>query len=418
MGLDYSAPSRTLLKFTSLAIKPVEVWTLVRPRVLRRTANSSSEITKECGAISSGTKPCISLEKTSPGFALGRWQGATFFLPNFQKLLQICAIRHFRVPQCPLRGDPNQANIEHHGRPGFLGSRFRFGITRRDSYVSAAAERLAAVVLAVGFDPGSEREGSDRTFRPPPGQDELIAKIAALNKHTIVVITSGGAVHMNSWLKRVPGVLEAWYSGQEGGTALAQVLFGDADPSGRLPVSFEWSWVDNPLHDSYYAAPGSDRVVYSEGVFVGYRRYQRSGVKPLFPFAYGLSYTTFHCDNLSIRHVADSAATVGTSGSDLAYEVSWNVTNTGSRSGSDVSEVYVREVHPTVPRPTEELKGFVRLDLRPGDTQRVNILLNWRAFAYFDATSHTWRADPGDFTIMVGHSADQLDLRGTVSLPR
>jgi beta-glucosidase len=267
-----------------------------------------------------------------------------------------------------LNAGPHKVTIEHRGRPGFLGARFRFGIAPQDSYVSPAAEKIAAsadaVVIAVGFNPDSESEGADRTFRLPPGQDELIAKIAAINKRTIIVITSGGAVDMTEWIDRVPGVLQTWYSGQEGGTALAQILFGDADPSGRLPVTFERRWEDNPVHDSYYSEPGSNRVAYSEGVFVGYRGYQRSGVKVLFPFGYGLSYTNFRYRNLSIQHVTGSATAQGAGGSAPTYEVSWDITNTGRRLGSDVSEVYIGEVHPDVPRPAEELKGFVRVDLR------------------------------------------------------
>ena len=318
-----------------------------------------------------------------------------------------------------LNTGPHKVIVEHRGRPGFLGDRLRFGIARQDSYVSPAAEKIAAsadaVVVAVGFNRESESEGSDRTFRLPPGQEELIAKIAAINKRTIIVITSGGAVDMTQWIDRVPGVLQAWYSGQEGGTALTQILFGDADPSGRLPVTFERRWEDNPVHDSYYSESGSNRVAYSEGVFVGYRGYQRRGVKVLFPFGYGLSYTTFRYHNLSIRPVTGSAAAQGAGGSDPTYEVSWDITNTGRRSGSDVSEVYVGEVHPDVPRPTEELKGFVRVDLRAGQTQRVKVLLGSRAFSYFDTASREWRVGPGDFTVFVGHSVDQIELKGTVS---
>jgi beta-glucosidase len=311
-----------------------------------------------------------------------------------------------------LNAGPHKVIVEHRGRPGFLGARLRFGIVRQGSYVSPAAEKIAAsadaVVIAVGFNPESESEGADRTFRLPPGQDELIAKIAAINKHTIVVITSGGAVDMTQWIDRVPGVLQAWYSGQEGGNALAQILFGDADPSGRLPVTFERRWEDSPVHDSYYSEAGSNRVAYSEGVFVGYRGYQRSRVKVLFPFGYGLSYTTFGYSNLSIQPVTGSAH---------SYEVSWDITNTGRRSGSDVSEVYVGEVHPDVPRPAEELKGFVRVDLRSGQTKRAKVLLDSRAFSHFETSSREWRVGPGDFTVFVGHSADQIELKGTVSSP-
>ena len=310
-----------------------------------------------------------------------------------------------------LNAGPHKVFIEHRGRPGFLGARFRFGIARQDGYVNAAAEKIAAsadaVVLAVGFNPETESEGADRTFRLPPGQDELITKIAAINKRTIIVITSGGAVDMTQWIDHVPGVLQAWYSGQEGGTALAQILFGDADPSGRLPVTLERRWEDNPVHESYYSEPGSNRVPYSEGIFVGYRGYQRSGVKVLFPFGYGLSYTTFRYSNLSIQPVTGASPT---------YEVSWDISNTGRRTGSDVSEVYVGEIHPDVPRPAEELKRFVRANLRAGQTQRVQVLLDSRAFSYFDTASHEWRAGPGDFTVFVGHSIEQIELKRTVSI--
>ncbi len=319
-----------------------------------------------------------------------------------------------------LDAGPHKVVVEHHGRPGFLGMRFQFGIVAQSEYVDPAAEKLAAqadaVVLAVGFDPQSESEGSDRTFHLPPGQVQLIEKITSINPHAIVVITSGGGVDMNGWLDRAPAVLESWYSGQEGGTALAQILFGDADPSGRLPVTFERRWADNPVHDSYYPEPGSDRVVYKEGVFVGYRGYERSGIKPLFPFGYGLSYTTFRYGKLVIRR-ATGATHAGDPPSGFHYEVSWDVTNTGKRGGADVSEVYVGELHPRVPRPARELKAFARVYLRPGETRRVKIDLGRRAFAYYDVGAHEWRVDPGEFGIYVGSSVEQLPLRGAVTIP-
>lgn len=318
-----------------------------------------------------------------------------------------------------LRAGPHKVVLEHHGRPGFLGAKFRFGIVRRGDYVDPAAEKIAAsadaVVLAVGFDPESESEGSDRSFRLPPGQDELIQKIAAANKRTIVVVTSGGGVDMNDWIDRVPALLEAWYPGQEGGAALAQILVGDVDPSGRLPVTFERRWEDNPVHDSYYPEPGSTRVVYKEGVFVGYRGYERSGIKPLFPFGYGLSYTTFQYRNLSIRPIA-AAGTPGSAGSGLHYAVSCDVTNTGKRDGADVAEVYVGELHPPLPRPAKELKGFARVTLHPGETKRVNVGLDARAFSYYDVSARQWRVDPGDFTVFVGSSVDRIQLQGAISL--
>jgi beta-glucosidase len=310
--------------------------------------------------------------------------------------------------------------VEQHGRPGFLGRRFRFGIVRQGSYLNAAAEKLAAsvdaVVVAVGFNPESESEGADRTFGLPPGQDELIRKMASLNQQTIVVITSGGGVDMRGWIDRVPALLEAWYPGQEGGTALAQILFGQANPSGHLPVTFERQWEDNPVHDSYYPSPGTEQVAYKEGVFVGYRGYLHNGTKPLYPFGYGLSYTTFQYQNLSVRAVSSEKSGDRSTRPGLAYEVSFDVTNTGHRQGADVPQVYVGAAQPKVPRPEKELKGFERINLGPGETERVRILLDSRAFSYYDTGAHSWRVDPGAFTISVGRSVDQIQLQTTVSL--
>jgi len=318
-----------------------------------------------------------------------------------------------------LTAGPHKIILEHHGRPGFLGSRFRFGIVRPGSYVDPASEKIAAsadaVVLAVGFDPDSESEGSDRTFRLPPGQDELIQKIAAINKHVILVITSGGSVNMNDWVDRVPGILEDWYPGQEGGTALAQIVFGDVNPSGRLPVSFERQWEDNPVHNSYYPESGTKQVVYKEGIFVGYRGYEHNGIKPLFPFGYGLSYTTFRYRNLSIHPVDRATTKAGTPSQNALYEVSCDVTNTGSRDGADIAEVYVGESNPSVPRPPKELKGFARVSLHPGETQHVSVPLNARAFSYFDTVAHEWRVNPGEFTVFVGRSVEQIELKGAVT---
>src|SRR5207248_2469588 len=179
-----------------------------------------------------------------------------------------------------------------------------------------------------------ESEGADRTFRLPPGQERLIQDIAAANRNTIVVITSGGSVDMTSWLDRVPVVIETWYPGQEGGTALAEILNGEVNPSGRLPVSFERRWEDNPVHDSYYPQAGTNRVVYKEGVFVGYRGYEHNNVKPLFPFGFGLSYTTFGYSNLAVA-----------AGDTATFNVTFDVSNTGAREGSEIAQVYVADSH-------------------------------------------------------------------------
>jgi beta-glucosidase len=310
-----------------------------------------------------------------------------------------------------LTAAPHKIVLEQRGRSGWLGGEFRLGIVARGDYVEAEAKQLAAsadvVVVAAGFDPESESEGSDRTFGLPPGQDELIQAMAAANKNTIVVVTSGGGVDMRAWLDRVPALIEAWYPGQEGGTALAEILFGDVDPSGRLPITFDHSWEESPVHDSYYPAEGTTRVAYSEGVFSGYRGYDHAGRKPLFPFGYGLSYTTFSFSHLA---VTPSSSTDG------HCEVSFDVTNTGAREGAEVAEVYVGDTHASVPRPPKQLEGFAKVDLQPNETRRVTVSLNRRSLSYYDVAGKTWRADPGEFQVLVGSSSDQIELRGAFTL--
>ena len=302
--------------------------------------------------------------------------------------------------------------LEQHGR-----SSLRMGIVARDGVVDQQAKLLAAkagvVVVALGFDPEIEREGGDRTFRLPPGQEQLIKEMQAANKKLVVVITSGGAVDMSSWLDGVPTVLQAWYPGQEGGTALAEILFGDVNPSGRLPVSFERRWEDNPVHDSYYPQDGTKRVMFKEGIFVGYRGYERGGKKPLFPFGYGLSYTSFTYSNLAIVPAVAKSA----SKSVWAALVSFDVTNTGKREGAEVAQVYIADKHSPVERPAKELKGFVKINLEAGEKRRIQVMLGQKDLSYYDVNSQRWSATPGRFAVLVGSSSENIQLQGSLMLP-
>ena len=309
-----------------------------------------------------------------------------------------------------LTQSPHQVELDYYAKSGWGKTTANLGIIRPEALVSAEAKALAAradaVVVAPGFDTASEGESGDRTFRLPRGQDELINQIAAVNKKTIVVMTSGGGVDMTAWIDHVPALLEAWYPGQEGGGAVAQLLFGEADPSGRLPISIERRWEDNATYSSYYPKAGSRKVEYIEGVFVGYRHFDKSTVKPLFPFGYGLSYTSFAYKNLTI-----SAPTP-----DQQVSVAFDITNTGTRAGADVAEVYVGNRHAPVPRPVKELKGFKRVNLNPGETRNVTVTLDRRAFSYYDVKSHAWTVAPGDFDLFVARSAADIELTGKVSL--
>jgi beta-glucosidase len=289
-----------------------------------------------------------------------------------------------------------------------------FGVTSAEAFIGrdtkALAARADAVILCVGFDLTTEGEGSDRTFQLPGGQDELIRQISGVNKNTIVVLTAGGNVDMTQWIDNVPALLHAWYPGQEGGTALAQILFGDYSPSGKLPTSFERRWEDNPTFHSYYPEKGGHKVAYSEGVFLGYRHYDRSTTKPRFAFGYGLSYSTFEYSKLSVTPQKGNL--------NEPITVSFDVKNTGHREAAEVAELYVGDTHASVPRPAKELKGFVKVSLTPGEIKRVTLTLDRRAFSFYDVTKKDWSAEPGDFTILVGGSSDSIQLQGKFTLTR
>jgi beta-glucosidase len=330
-----------------------------------------------------------------------------------------------RIPKAALRqvhlslsAQPHELVLEQSlGREGRLPT-FRGGIVRDDDVVDPVAKALAAkadvVVVAVGFDSEIELESADREFALPPGQDRLIRELAKVNPRVVVVLTSGGSVDVSGWRSSVPALIAAWYPGQEGGAALADVLLGKATPSGRLPISWERAAEQNPTHDSYYyndpAHP--DRIVYREGVFAGYRGYQQRGTAVAYPFGFGLSYTTFRYSNLAI------AAAPTTAGPRAPlYDVSFDLTNTGRRPGADVAQLYVTPAPSKVPRPKRELKGFARVELAPGETRRVKIALPARAFAYYDVSAKRWQADAGKYGIELARSAEDTQAKGEVVLP-
>ncbi|MGA9670470.1 MAG: glycoside hydrolase family 3 C-terminal domain-containing protein [Terracidiphilus sp.] len=326
-------------------------------------------------------------------------------------------IDHTEIPKSalaqttvPLTPGPHKVVLEELSKPQFGEAAIKIGIVHEGGFVQQSAIDIAkkadAVIVCVGYNADIETEGADREFELPPGQAELIEKIAAANPNTIVTVTSGGSVDASPWVDKVAGLMQNWYAGQEGGTALAEVVFGDVDPSGRLPISWERSLKDNPSYAWYYPTPGTLKIPYKDDVFVGYRGYEHSGVKPLFPFGFGLSYTSFKYAGLEI-HPGTSNGT---------YEVGFDVTNTGTKAGADVAQVYVSEDHPQVPRPPQELKGFSRVELEPGQTQHVTVPLSARCFTWFDEKASAWHADAGTFTVHVSRSSADPQLQGTIKL--
>jgi len=287
------------------------------------------------------------------------------------------------------------------------------GLAPMDALVNEQAKLLAkmadVVVVAVGFDSRTEREGMDRTFGLPLGQEELLLAMAAANPRTVVVVNAGGAVDARRWQSHVPALVHDFYPGQEGGEALAELLFGDANFGGKLPFTFDRSWEESPVHDSYYADK-EKRVVYREGLFNGYRYYTSAGKKALFPFGFGLSYTTFSFSDLKLNSMRVKAGD--------SVTVTFRVTNTGSRAGAEVAEVYLEDPSATVKRPVRELKGFARVMLKPGESKDVSVLLDARAMSYYDVAAKGWRIDPGRFAVKVGDSSESLPLEESFEVQR
>ena len=303
------------------------------------------------------------------------------------------------------------------------------GIAYEQDLITADVKTFAAaadvVVVAVGFDPKSEGEGHDRSFALPWGQDALIEAVAKANPHTIVTLTGGGGMDVRPWLDKVPALLHTWYPGQEGGTAIAEVLFGKHNPEGKLPVSFDRSWEENPSAPYYFPIKGADKtlhviepgkapvdyiiptVKYQDGLMVGYRYWTTTGKHPLYPFGFGLSYTTFSFSKLDVPEIAASGVTV---------PVSFDVTNTGSVAGAEVAQLYVSDPSAKATRPERELKGFEKVRLAPGETKHVTLNLDARAFSYWDTAAHKWTIDPGKFVIRVGDSSENTPLSAELTL--
>jgi beta-glucosidase len=238
----------------------------------------------------------------------------------------------------------------------------------------------------------------------PGGQDELVQAVAAANPNTVVVVYGGVPQLMEHWLGQVRAVFAAFYPGQEGGAALADLLFGRVSPSGKLPFSYIQHREQSPAFADYRNPDRKSR--YSEGVFVGYRYLDQNGLRPLFPFGHGLTYTEFRYTNLRL---VDSAE-----GCTAALEL----TNIGSRRGEEIVQLYVAPPTNTpVPRPPQELKAFAKVELAPGETRTVILPLDPRAFQYFDPQTHDWATAPGAYEIRVGSSSRDLRLRGTIARP-
>ncbi|WP_339265896.1 glycoside hydrolase family 3 C-terminal domain-containing protein [Paenibacillus sp. FSL R5-0470] len=279
--------------------------------------------------------------------------------------------------------------------------------------IEAASQADTAIVF-VGLPERYESEGYDRThLRIPESQIRLIEAVADVQPNTVVVLSNGSAIEM-PWISNVKAVLEGYLGGQALGGAISDLLFGNVSPSGKLAETFPLQLEHNP---SYLNFPGEgDTVEYKEGLFVGYRYYDAKRISPLFPFGYGLSYTTFAYSDLSVSsHSLKDTDTL---------QVSVKVTNTGAMQGKEVVQLYVKDVLSNVVRPEKELKGFAKVDLQPGETKQVSFTLDSRAFAYYNVKLKDWHVETGEFEVLVGASSQEILLvesvivESTVSLAK
>lgn len=276
----------------------------------------------------------------------------------------------------------------------------------------AAMAKADKVVFCAGFNSDIEGEGFDRPFQLPSAQLELINMLTKSHSHVTVVLNAGGAVDFNAWSEDVEAILMSWYGGQEGGKAVAEILCGSTCPSGKLPITMENKWEDNPVHDTYYdntpvktQGQPYKRVQYSEGIFVGYRGYDRNGVTPRYPFGYGLSYSSFEYSALKLTKVASDSLVV-----------EFDVKNTGRYDAAEAAQVYVRDLVCSVPRPLKELKGYDKKMIRKGKSEHYKVCLGPDAFSFYDVKTKSFVLEDGEFEIMVGPSSASLPLKAKVNM--
>lgn len=294
-----------------------------------------------------------------------------------------------------------------------IGKRSKGKVTSADgSDLEKAASLAREAQVAVVFARTEETEGGDRPdLNLPDNQDALIEAVAAANKNTIVVLDTGGPVLM-PWVNQVAGVIQAWYSGQEDGNAIAAILYGDVNPSAKLPLTFPRGAAAIPTA-SKEQWPGVDgKSHYTEKLEVGYRWYDATNNEPLFPFGFGLSYTTFRVSHLE---VSPAKVALRSSTDPAKVKVTVRVTNTGKRAGAEVVQVYV--AHPAADgEPPHQLRGFARVALKPGETKPVTIMLDARSFATFDTQAEQWQVSEGNFEILAGTSSRDLPLQASVAV--
>lgn len=305
-----------------------------------------------------------------------------------------------------MEGKLYKVKLEYYENGGAAVCILGWRLPDQDPLITAieTAKKSDAVILFVGNAYTIESEGFDRKDLILPGnQDYLIKKICEVNPNTVVVLIAGAPVVMNEWIDKVDGIVQAWFPGTEGGNAIADVLLGNYNPSGKLPMTFPKRWEDCSAFNSYMKKEGE--TDYDDGIFVGYRHFDKYNIEPLFPFGFGLSYTTFNYENLTIENVSDDK-----------YEVKFTITNTGKVDGSEIAQLYISHINPMIEKAPKELKGFNKIELKAGESKTVKITISKNDFAYFDEGIKDWKVDPGKYKILVGASSRDIKLTQEIEL--
>ena len=419
-------------------------------RILRLAYNTTMNPNKPLGNIASEDHMAVAKEIGEEGIVL--LQNNNSVLPiNTDKVRKIAVIGENAIKMMTVGGGSSSLKVKYETLP-LEGIKSRFGnkadVQFARGYVGdvggeyngvksgqnlkddrpasellneavALAKKSDVVIFVGGLNKSDyqDSEGHDRKgLGLPYNQDQLISALAKANKNLAVILVSGNAVAM-PWVKEVPAIVQGWYLGSEAGNALAAVLAGDANPSGKLPFTFPVKLEDNAAHqmgeypgnkEELAAGKGKDQknpinITYNEGIFVGYRWHDTKNIKPLFSFGHGLSYTTFEYGK--VRADKTQMAQDGK----ITFTVS--IKNTGKREGAEVAQLYISDLKSSVPRPVKELKGFEKINLKPGEQKEVSFTIDKSALSFFDAATHQWVAEPGEFEALVGASSSDIKTK-------
>lgn len=293
--------------------------------------------------------------------------------------------------------------LEYYERSGAAICRFGLREQKDDLITQAVktAKKSDVTLVFVGTNFVSESEGFDRKDLFLPGkQEQLIDEISKVNKNTIVILTTGSPVLMNNWIDKVPAVLQTWFGGEQIGNAIADILLGNTNPSCKLPITFPIQWEDCSAFKTYTVEDGVSR--YNDQIFVGYRHFDKYNIEPLFPFGFGLSYSTFEFSDLKVSKNNFTQ--------DEQIEISCKVKNTGTRTGKEVVQLYIIDLKSSLPRPVKELKRFSKIELNPGESKEIRFILNSEDFKFFEPDIDDWKLESGEFKIMIGNSSRDIKL--------